>query len=214
MKRFVIRQNIEHYWALLDVTAAPSEQGSIEQLLREEEAKLKKYDEDHKVWMTERHYATARPNLTALPPKSPMLSKGAGPVRAAIDLRRRLWHGTPDRKLVGRPRRPTTAQESWNVVRPSQTHSQARSAQTTRTEWCAWWVPSRSNRPKSPKAGQADTDAKPSPSLDHQPLAIEGLRMARPANLKLLTDFFNKIDPLRRSRRRKPCLKLRGGLKG
>ena len=48
MKRFVIRQNIEHYWALLDVTAAPSEQGSIEQLLREEEAKLKKYDEDNK----------------------------------------------------------------------------------------------------------------------------------------------------------------------
>ena len=49
MKRFVIRQNIEHYWALLDVTAAPSEQRSIGRLLREEEAKLKKYDEDHKV---------------------------------------------------------------------------------------------------------------------------------------------------------------------
>jgi hypothetical protein len=48
MKRFVIRQNIEHYRALLDVTAAPSERRSIEQLLREEEAKLKKYDEDHK----------------------------------------------------------------------------------------------------------------------------------------------------------------------
>ena len=47
MKRFVIRQNIEHYRALLDVTAAPSERRSIEQLLREEEAKLKKYDEDH-----------------------------------------------------------------------------------------------------------------------------------------------------------------------
>ena len=48
MKRFVIRQNIEHYRALLDVTAAPSERRSIEQLLREEEAKLKKYDEDRK----------------------------------------------------------------------------------------------------------------------------------------------------------------------
>ena len=48
MKRFVIRQNIEHYRALLDVTAAPSERRSIEQLLREEEAKLKKYDEDCK----------------------------------------------------------------------------------------------------------------------------------------------------------------------
>jgi hypothetical protein len=33
---------------LVDVTAAPSERRSIEQLLREEEAKLKKYDEDHK----------------------------------------------------------------------------------------------------------------------------------------------------------------------
>ena len=48
MKRFVIRQNIEHYRALLDVTAAPSERRSIEQLLREEEAKLKKYDDDNK----------------------------------------------------------------------------------------------------------------------------------------------------------------------
>jgi hypothetical protein len=48
MKRFVIRQNIEHYRQLVDVTAAPSERRSIEQLLREEEAKLKKYDEDHK----------------------------------------------------------------------------------------------------------------------------------------------------------------------
>jgi hypothetical protein len=42
MKRFVIRQNIEHYRALRDVTAAPSERRSIGQLLREED------DEDHK----------------------------------------------------------------------------------------------------------------------------------------------------------------------
>ena len=48
MKRFVIRQNIEHYRALVDVTAAPSERRSIEQLLHDEEAKLKKYDEDNK----------------------------------------------------------------------------------------------------------------------------------------------------------------------
>jgi IS5 family transposase len=34
-----------------------------------------------------------------------------------------------------------------------------------RTEWCARRVPSRSNRPKPPKARKANTDAKPSPSL-------------------------------------------------
>ena len=48
MKRFVIRQNIEHYRALLGVTTDPSQRRSIEQLLHDEEAKLKKYDEDNK----------------------------------------------------------------------------------------------------------------------------------------------------------------------
>lgn len=48
MKRFVIRQNIEHHRALLGVTTDPSQRRSIEQLLHDEEAKLKKYDEDHK----------------------------------------------------------------------------------------------------------------------------------------------------------------------
>jgi hypothetical protein len=42
MKRFVIRQNIEHYRALLDVNTDPSQRRSIEQLLHDEEAKLKK----------------------------------------------------------------------------------------------------------------------------------------------------------------------------
>ena len=46
MKRFVMRQNIEHYRALLETD--PSQRCMIEKLLREEEAKLKKYDEDHK----------------------------------------------------------------------------------------------------------------------------------------------------------------------
>jgi hypothetical protein len=48
MKRFVIRQNIEHYRALLGVTTDPSQRPSIEQLLHDEEAKLKEYDEDNK----------------------------------------------------------------------------------------------------------------------------------------------------------------------
>ena len=48
MKRFVMRQNIEHYRALLDVTTDPSQRCSIEQLLHDEEAKLKKYDDDNK----------------------------------------------------------------------------------------------------------------------------------------------------------------------
>ena len=41
-------QNIEHHRALLGVTTDPSQRRSIEQLLHDEEAKLKKYDEDNK----------------------------------------------------------------------------------------------------------------------------------------------------------------------
>jgi len=48
MKRFVIRQNIEHYRAVLTVMTDPAQRLQIEKLLREEEAKLKKYDDDNK----------------------------------------------------------------------------------------------------------------------------------------------------------------------
>jgi hypothetical protein len=37
-----------HYRALLDATTDLSQRRSIEQLLRDEEAKLKKYDDDNK----------------------------------------------------------------------------------------------------------------------------------------------------------------------
>jgi hypothetical protein len=47
MERFVIRQNIEHYRALWGITTDLERRGVIERLLLEEEAKLKKYDEDH-----------------------------------------------------------------------------------------------------------------------------------------------------------------------
>ena len=43
MKRFVIRQNIEHYRATLTVTTDSAQRVQIERLLHEEEAKLKKY---------------------------------------------------------------------------------------------------------------------------------------------------------------------------
>ena len=48
MERFVIRQNIEHYRAILKITTDPAERRRIENLLRDEEAKLQKYDEGHK----------------------------------------------------------------------------------------------------------------------------------------------------------------------
>ena len=48
MEGFVIRQNVEHYRAMLKVTTDLEQRGVIEKLLCEEEAKLKKYDEDHK----------------------------------------------------------------------------------------------------------------------------------------------------------------------
>jgi hypothetical protein len=44
----VIRQNIEHYQAMLKIVTDLERRGVIERLLLEEEAKLKKYDEDHK----------------------------------------------------------------------------------------------------------------------------------------------------------------------
>lgn len=48
MEGFVARQNIVHYRAMLKSTTDPELHRMIEKLLLEEEAKLKKYDEDHK----------------------------------------------------------------------------------------------------------------------------------------------------------------------
>jgi hypothetical protein len=48
VERFVLQQNIEHYRALLKITRDLTERRQIEKLLLDEEAKLKKYDEDHK----------------------------------------------------------------------------------------------------------------------------------------------------------------------
>ena len=46
MDGFVARQNIEHYGEMLKITTDPVERRLIEKLLLEEEAKLKKYEED------------------------------------------------------------------------------------------------------------------------------------------------------------------------
>lgn len=48
MEQFVIRQNIKHYQELLKITSDPAERRRIERLLLDEQAKLKKYDKDHK----------------------------------------------------------------------------------------------------------------------------------------------------------------------
>ena len=48
MERFVLRQNIEHYREMLKITLDRTQRQRIEKLLFEEEAKFKKYDEDHK----------------------------------------------------------------------------------------------------------------------------------------------------------------------
>lgn len=48
MEHFVIQQNIEHYRAMLKMTTDSARREQIEKLLRDEETKLKKYDEDHK----------------------------------------------------------------------------------------------------------------------------------------------------------------------
>jgi hypothetical protein len=46
MDGFVARQNIEHYREMLKITTNPAQRRLIENLLLEEEAKLKKYEED------------------------------------------------------------------------------------------------------------------------------------------------------------------------
>ena len=43
-----LSQNIEHYRAMLKITTDLERRAVFEKLLREEEAKLKKYDDDHK----------------------------------------------------------------------------------------------------------------------------------------------------------------------
>jgi hypothetical protein len=48
MKRFVMRQNIEHYREMLKIVTNPVQRHMIEKLLLEEEAKLKKAEEDRK----------------------------------------------------------------------------------------------------------------------------------------------------------------------
>ncbi len=48
MEYFVIKQNIEHYRAMLKITTDLERRAVIEKLLLEEEAKLKKYDNEHK----------------------------------------------------------------------------------------------------------------------------------------------------------------------
>jgi hypothetical protein len=48
MERFVGRQNIEHFQAMLKITTDPGRRTALEKLLLEAEAKLKKDEENHK----------------------------------------------------------------------------------------------------------------------------------------------------------------------
>ncbi len=48
MDGFIARQNIEHYREMLKITTDPVRRRQIENLLLEQEDKLKKYEEDHK----------------------------------------------------------------------------------------------------------------------------------------------------------------------
>jgi len=48
MERFVIQQNIAHYRAMLKNVTDLERRGVFGKLLHDQEAKLKKYDEDHK----------------------------------------------------------------------------------------------------------------------------------------------------------------------
>ena len=99
------------------------------------------------------------------------------------------------RKLVGRPHHAAATQKRLKCCWPisnafsSSDRLRLRGPIRARDE-----LPSPSNRPKPPKAGQADTDAKPLT----QPETISGsqssvLPMTSLIHLELFTDFFNKI---------------------
>src|SRR4051794_41589018 len=66
---------------------------------------------------------------------------------------------------MGRPSVSTVAQEGRDAVRPSQTHSQTRSAATPRAKGCPRRIPPRSNRPKPAEVGKADLNTKPTPGF-------------------------------------------------
>jgi hypothetical protein len=48
MERFVHRQNIEHYREMLKTFTDPAQRGTISKLLAEEEAALRKAEEEYK----------------------------------------------------------------------------------------------------------------------------------------------------------------------
>jgi len=48
MEHFVIQRKVEHYRAMIKNATDLERRGVFKKLLREEEAKLKKYEEDHK----------------------------------------------------------------------------------------------------------------------------------------------------------------------
>jgi hypothetical protein len=48
MERFVHRQNIEHYQAMLKALSDPTQRETIRKLLAEEEAALRKAEEEYK----------------------------------------------------------------------------------------------------------------------------------------------------------------------
>jgi hypothetical protein len=48
VERFVGRQNIEHYRAMIKNATDLERRGVFKKLLRDEEAKLKKYEKDHR----------------------------------------------------------------------------------------------------------------------------------------------------------------------
>ena len=82
-------------------------------------------------------YRASKNDCEACALKPRCCPKDAGPQGAAVNPRRCPRHGACDRKILGGPRVSTAAQEGRDAVRPPQTHSQARSAPTTRTDRCA-----------------------------------------------------------------------------
>jgi transposase len=93
------------------------------------------------------------------------LKPGCCPKEPARKVTRSIHYGPPDCKVLGRSNISTTPQKDRDAVRAPQTHSQARSTSTARTEWCPRRVPPRSNCPEPSEISKTDTDTGPEASM-------------------------------------------------
>ena len=143
-------------------------------------------------------YSALQRECAWMRPQAQVLPEHAGAQDPALDPRRCARHGPADRQVMGRGHLSTAAQEGRDAVRSPQTHPQARSAATERTDRRSRRVPARSHRPEPQEAGEAGPAPEPQASLRSRQDDCDARRQndMRPIYCALLTDLFNRIGPM------------------